>query len=247
MNTIYCNFADLNYRQHQNFLIDHIKTNNMFDDAIGFTKEWLISTNFYKENKNILDRQRLCGYALWKPYIILETLKASNNDDIIIYMDCGDLPINNKINQHVKDYIQRHNEKYFLSGLTNTQGMYTKRDAFILMDCDEPRYWRDIQQEDGFIALKKSNSNIEFVEEWLYFCKNENILTDIPNTCGLPNLPEFIDHRHDQSVISLLKTKYSIPMNDSAREYIETNVLYHKDGESYSNGTARWNEMGEKI
>jgi hypothetical protein len=32
----------------------------------------------------------------------------------------------------------------------------------------------------------------------------------IPNICGKPNLDEFIDHRHDQSVLSLIATHYGL-------------------------------------
>ncbi len=247
MNTIYCNFSDINYRHHQNFLIDHVRKNKIFDTVMPFTKEWLITTDFYTQNKSILDRTRLCGYGLWKPYVILEAFKSAENNDIIVYMDCGDIPTNSDINNCVKNYIESNNEKYFLSGYANTHRMYTKRDAFVLMGCDSPKYWNDIQQEDGFIALKKSNSNIQFVEEWLEYCKNENILTDVPNICGEHNFPEFIDHRHDQSVISILKTKYSIPMNDDIRSYIIMNIFHHKDGEIHSNGTAKWDIMGKII
>ena len=41
---------------------------------------------------------------------------------------------------------------------------------------------------------------------------NKNILTDIPNACGLSNLPEFKDHRHDQSILSLLAKKHNVEM-----------------------------------
>ncbi len=36
------------------------------------------------------------------------------------------------------------------------------------------------------------------------------ILTDIPNVCGFDNLPGFRDHRHDQSVLSLLASSRGI-------------------------------------
>ena len=40
----------------------------------------------------------------------------------------------------------------------------------------------------------------------------------MPNACGKENFPEFIEHRHDQSVLSLLKTRFGISTtNDFAR------------------------------
>ena len=52
---------------------------------------------------------------------------------------------------------------------------------------------------------------MEFAEEYLCYCQDERIITDNPNTMGLPNYPEFIQNRHDQSVSSLLAKKYNIP------------------------------------
>lgn len=246
MNTIYCNFSDINYRENQDWLINYVKKYKIFDDTFAYKKEWLVTTDFYKENKNILDRSRLCGYALWKPYIILETFKNISENDIVVYMDCGDIPENNRqLDTFLKQYLKDNNQ-CFIDSRVNKNKQYTKRDCFVLMDCDSEKYWNDIQQEDGFLAFKKNQFTIDFINEWLFFCKNENIITDIPNICGSPNFPEFIDHRHDQSIISLLKTKYDIPTSQIPRNFLKMNVLYHKDGESYSNGTCNWSSMGEK-
>ena len=67
MTVFYINYSDINYRDHQNFLVDTIKKNNLFDDAEAYTREWLETTDFYQKNKTILDKDRLAGYALWKP------------------------------------------------------------------------------------------------------------------------------------------------------------------------------------
>lgn len=49
-----------------------------------------------------------------------------------------------------------------------------------------------------------------FLEEWLNYCTDERILTDISNRCGYDNYAEFKDHRHDQSVLSLLVLRHGI-------------------------------------
>jgi hypothetical protein len=47
---------------------------------------------------------------------------------------------------------------------------------------------------------------------------------DGENLCGLPNFPDFDSHRHDQSILTNLKTKYGITTNESIRSYIECNM-----------------------
>jgi hypothetical protein len=46
------------------------------------------------------------------------------------------------------------------------------------------------------------------VQEWLAGCEDQRILTDISNACGLPNFPDFVEHRHDQSVLTLCAIKF---------------------------------------
>ena len=62
MTVFYINYSDINYRDHQNFLVDTIKKNNLFDDAEAYTREWLETTDFYKENKTILDKLTATNY-----------------------------------------------------------------------------------------------------------------------------------------------------------------------------------------
>jgi hypothetical protein len=87
---------------------------------------------------------------------------------------------------------------------------WTKRDCFVLMGCDSAEYWEAEQLMGGFSIFMKNEKNIKFLQEWLHYCCNKFIITDTPNTCGLENLPEFVDHRHDQSVLSILGVKHNI-------------------------------------
>ena len=86
----------------------------------------------------------------------------------------------------------------------------TKRDTFILMDCDTPPYTDTPHVLSGFILFKKSDFTIQFVDEWLAYVQDERIISDNPNQCGYPNYPEFIEHRHDESIFSLLIKKHGL-------------------------------------
>jgi len=243
MKLVYINYADENFEENQNFLLHHISKNNIFPEAKAYSRKWLESTKFYSENKKILDYQRLSGYALWKPYIILQSLESSDlaYGDAVVYMDCGDIPLAPQLNSCIEEYLLKE-DQYFINTVTLQNKQYTKRDCFVLMGCDEEKYWNDIQLEDGFLVFKKTDFNIEFVKEWLEYCKDERVITDCENVCGLPNFPEFIDHRHDQSIISLLYTKHNLTSCNYVRPYIQFNTMFHKDGEQLSNGTATWED-----
>jgi hypothetical protein len=63
----------------------------------------------------------------------------------------------------------------------------------------------------SFLVLGKTEHAQRFVCDWLEHCLHSAIVTDEPNVCGLRNLPQFIDHRHDQSVLAVLAAREGIP------------------------------------
>ena len=52
---------------------------------------------------------------------------------------------------------------------------------------------------------------LNFIKEWLEYSQDYRLITDSPNECGLPNYPEFADHRHDQAIFNILCLKYNLP------------------------------------
>jgi len=242
----YINYSDANYQEHREFLIKHVTDNEIFDSTQTFTREWLETTDFYTQNKSILDKDRLSGYALWKPFIILKALDNVDFGDIVAYMDCGDIPVKG-IKECILEYMKDHDQYFVSQNHTGVNKWFTKRDCFYYMGCDEEKYWNSIQLEDGFLAFRKTQKNIDFLNEWLEYCRDERVVTDIPNQCGLENFDGFIDHRHDQSIITNLQLKYNLPCvmgHTGVRHYIHWNVLEHKDGVEYSNGVYSWGESG---
>lgn len=87
---------------------------------------------------------------------------------------------------------------------------WTKRDCFQLMECDKAEVIDTKQRLGSFSLWKKTAFTMKFVEEWLNYSKDERIVTDIENVLGLPNYDGFVEHRHDQSIFSLLLKKYEI-------------------------------------
>lgn len=166
--------------------------------------------DFYRNNKAILDRPTGMGYWLWKPYIILEALNSVRDGDIVIYADSG-LEIIAPLDPLLG--ICRNGNPIMLFGNGDfPNSMWTKRDCFILMDCDREEVWRSPQCDAAFGLFQRSETTLRFVREWLEYCRDARILTDDANTGGRRNLPDFIAHRRDQSVLSLMACKYRLPL-----------------------------------
>ena len=88
-----------------------------------------------------------------------------------------------------------------------TNNVWTKRDAFVYMNCDNETYWHGSQFWGGAVVFHSDGRSM--VEEWRDHAMDVRIISDNPNTCGLPNIHDFKENRHDQSILSLLCLKYT--------------------------------------
>lgn len=181
-----------------------------FDSATHVTEAMLRETPFWEENRFILEQPRGAGYWLWKPWIILQKLRECGPDDIVIYNDAGRYEPGSFRQfpsfPHAAVELCALTPKRFIHGFISTwqiQGHYTKRDAFILMDADTDEQRLASQVCAGPLLFMPSEASFAFLERWLEHCRDPRILTDQPDELGRPH-PAFIDHRHDQSVGSIL-------------------------------------------
>lgn len=202
------NYASKIFRKQQRLNSASGLKEGLFDKVISYSPQD-IEREFLKRNKKILKQERGNGYWLWKPYFIKKTLDAFNYGDFLFYCDSGSYfirPINPLIGIMIKDGLE-----LMVFGLTDKEKIWTKGDAFILMNCDNNKYSESSQRLSGFSLWKKSRFTIDFINEFLCFAQDERIITDLENQCGYPNYPEFMEHRHDQSIFSLLTKKYNLP------------------------------------
>lgn len=213
-------FSDKKFKDRQKNLTKQAE--GVFDVVHEYGREWLTETEFYRENRNILDQNRGAGFCLWKPFIVLETLKTMKNGDVLFYLDSADTFRDEVIN-YLKIYFSNENNEIILTDGAYINMDWTKRDCFILMECDESKFHNTIQLEAGMLAIKKTDKMVDFVEEWLGYCKNPNIITDIKNIHG-ENFSSFKDHRHDQSVLTNLAIRHGISGTKALRQFITCNV-----------------------
>ena len=177
-----------------------------FDRVINYGPK-NISKVFRKKNSEIFDCRRGGGYWIWKPYIILKTLKKVEYGDIIFYCDSGALFIDD-VKPLIDIALNKQDVVCFNVGYKEKN--YTKRDAFVLMDCDTEIYSETDQRLSGFILVKKTNLSINFFEEFLNFSLDRRIISDDDNVLGHKNYRGFIENRHDQTIFSLLTKKYKL-------------------------------------
>jgi hypothetical protein len=166
-----------------------------------------IDHDFREKNKYILEKGRGNGYWLWKPYFLYKTLKEKlDYGDYLIYSDAAIMYVD--LAQKLVDFLKEKKLDMYLHRLPHLERQYTKRDAFILLGVDQPFYAETGQFNAAFQIYRKTKFTEFFLEEYLYYAQDKRIITDDANELGVGNYDDFRDHRHDQSILSLLTKKY---------------------------------------
>jgi hypothetical protein len=52
------------------------------------------------------------------------------------------------------------------------------------------------------LIIRKCDTSVRIIKQWMSLCERYELLDDSPSV--VENHPEFIEHRHDQSILSLL-------------------------------------------
>jgi hypothetical protein len=212
------NYSDALYRKSQKMNSETGLSVGLFDEVVSYSPKD-IDSDFRSANDKILRQERGNGYWLWKPYFIWKTLEKAEKGDFVFYCDSGAHFIK-PVSPLVEISIGNQQDIVFFE-LPFQERVYTKRDAFILMGCDASEYADSNQRLGSYHLWKKSSFTMNFICEFLRYAQDERILTDIENQCGLPDSHEFKNHRHDQSIFSLLTKKYDL--------------LAHRDPSQYGN------------
>ena len=166
-----------------------------------------IDHDFREKNKYILEKGRGNGYWLWKPYFLYKTLKEKlDYGDYLIYSDAAIMYVD--LAQKLVDFLKEKKLDMYLHRLPHLERQYTKRDAFILLGVDQPFYAETGQFNAAFQIYRKTKFTEFFLAEYLYYAQDKRIITDDANELGVGNYDDFRDHRHDQSILSLLTKKY---------------------------------------
>ena len=62
----------------------------------------------------------------------------------------------------------------------------------------------------GALVVKKTENSMKYIKEWLDMCCIYEDITDTPSK--LQNYSGFYEHRHDQTLLSIILYKYNIDM-----------------------------------
>lgn len=150
------------------------------------------------------ESDRACGFWGWKSAIIAESLidrPEVLEGDIVVYVDAAAM-VERDLRESLNTSDKSWTVKLFRLGQAETKNYansrWTKPSALDAMNAT--RAEREAFQVNAAVqAYRKCDDSAAFVEDYETWCENANVLRDEP---GFPN------HRHDQSVVSVLAVRY---------------------------------------
>lgn len=213
-------YTNMKFRILSEDLIRYYKDRG-FKEVRHYKSEEVKVGDFYEKNKEILDSEIGDGFWLWKPKIIKDIFDEISEGDAIVYTDAGDLV--DIDNNALFDFLKT-NDYYFTNWGGNrwSQKICTKRDCFILMNCEDEKYYNTPQMEAGFLVIKKTKETINLVNDFLYYCKIKEAIDNSPNKIG-ENFENWKFHRNDQSILTNLIVKYNLSFNN----YFDSKIKYN--------------------
>lgn len=201
-------FATIEFESHRQELLESAKLFNI-KSFHSYSKKDIVNTDLFENNKFIFSHKRGFGLWLWKPFFILKTLEKLRDGEILIYADSGCLLINDPTPLfQLADSNIYGLVAFNCSPISNKE--FVKRQTFINMKCDNDYFWNSPHIIATVIIFRKTTHSISLVKEWLMEMEIVSSLLPEKKKLGDLNPPEFIEHREDQSIFSLLIRKKNI-------------------------------------
>ena len=177
-------------------------------------------TEFYNNHIDfILKNKRGCGYWLWKPYLIHKNIQDMKNGDILLYLDCGcELDIRNRMK--IAEMFHLVNKYKLITSSTQIELMWNKMDLLVELQMLQNEYLITPQKQAGAIVLLVCDETRKLVKDW-YNIASSNKYHFIDDTPSIrQNINGFNEHRHDQSIFSLLVKKYGLSNQLNICDYV---------------------------
>lgn len=209
MSIFFTTFADTRLRRTQQRIYQEAMSMNVFQQCFLWD-ETKLSSEFINQFWPYFSSQpRGFGYYVWKPYIIEKTLEQIPENSYLFYIDVGCV-VNTNGQKRLLEYIsllESSGKSVLGFQLTHKEKTWTKMDLLERMNYTFPEQMDTFQCLSGIILFKNTPEGRDFVRKWRTIMEeNTHWRDDAPSIA--PNDPTFQEHRHDQSVFSILLKQY---------------------------------------
>jgi hypothetical protein len=204
-------------------------------DATGWfsepSKHWTLETlrkelpDFYYKNEIFIrNHPRGLGLWLWKPAILSYLIDTLNEGEMILFLDSGcQFNSTDKSKIRFNEYLDLTSKNDMLLmqlvdgsfGFQNvTDSAWTKSSVLRALDPDS-EFRESNQIQSGIIFAVKSERSQRIANQWLRYCTYSNFSYLLDPSDSEAQSPDFIQHRWEQSILSLiLKSEKINPILD---------------------------------
>jgi len=209
MNKVFLTFGNKKYHKALDRISKQINECGFFNRKYFFNEFTLSRLPNYKQIIPFLRFRRGYGFWIWKIFLINYILSTLETNDILVYADTGCYIEKNYIFELENLINQLVNEKYdnIAFQLSFIEKEWTKMDTINALDGNLPEIIETGQLVGGIQIIKKTPETIELYRKIYKSCLNLHLLDD--SSSKSPNYPGFNEHRHDQSIASILRKKHS--------------------------------------
>lgn len=220
-------YGDERYTQLKDDFIKSAKASSFFDE-IHSCSHLDIAPEFYKKVYEPLMTSRGGGYWIWKPYVVKLVLDSIQDNEILVYCDAGS-HINSNGYQRFSDYIKMVQTSPTGSvdfGLYWREYQFTKQEVFDFFE-SPPQIINSGQLVGGILIFRKCAHSTMLVNKWYDTAINHSFLFTDEKTRQQHD--GFIDHRHDQSIFSVIRKTYGANIIPNETFFHD----YQRDGQKY--------------
>ena len=209
-------------------LVNQAMNSGLFAKALLITDEDLFDFNEDGEKLKLFITNNERGYGLfaWKSYILNLAMQGYfGKYDGVFYADAGcELLWNKKSLNYFKGLMEQTKASGILTFTTPIPELFvTKKDVLALLDNQDHVYSPQIEATVIFVN-PHSDSAIEIVRKWWALSSFDDFKY-LADPTGVLEIDDFIDHRHDQSVLSILLKNYGIvALPESTPRYSRKNI-----------------------
>jgi hypothetical protein len=155
------------------------------------------------------DHPRGFGYWVWKPWVVLEVMKNAQEGDIVFYLDVG-CTVHTSEKSRLRygwyqDCIRKNGSLFFQEKFLEYS--WTKKEVAEHFHLSE-QHLATGQIISGIHGYLVNATSHRFIQEWLNACTLDSgrLVVDVESSVNEDK--RFVEHRHDQSVLScLVKSK----------------------------------------
>lgn len=207
-----------NYENSKMRLLAEAKHFGVFDKITGYGHADL-SPTFREKYADVLSLRKGGGYWIWKCDILEQEMSKIDENDFIVYADAG-CTFNPHGKKRFFEYIQMLKDSPY--GVFNFQlstipeYLYTNKSVFDHFNVD----LNDTLAQTGMciatvFILQKNEHSMKWLNTVINtLSENRHLFTDKYNA-QQPQHARFIDHRHDQSICSIIsKLQGSVVIRD---------------------------------